>query len=48
MGGRGKVVLLNLPKEITFNECVYSKARVEIDYLNLLRKMFVSFCLKRF
>lgn len=34
MGGRGKVVLLNLPKEITFNDCVYSKARVEIDHIN--------------
>ncbi len=31
MVGRGKVVVLNLAQEITFNERVYTKASIEWD-----------------
>ena len=34
MVGRGKVVLVNFAKSITFNENVYFKASVEIDHVN--------------
>lgn len=34
MFGRGKVVDLNIAKAITFNEDVYTRARIEIDHVN--------------